>query len=226
MMKFLCFVSLLGISFGAMAQENALFPELAKKAPNQAPAAAEVVPAGEVKSLFDDTNETGQNAREEALERFQQGGLEEIKAEAGIESLNENLAAGTAEQKDNQDKPVAGKGYFVISPDTVQIIEPSVARFQFCMAYLSLTNNTSKTLKDLSVTINYEPIKMPVAFSGIKPGDSQTQKIYLATEACQALTKVPDMTINNCQADEMTEEKCKTLVKYITDLQLVSDTRQ
>lgn len=224
MMKFLCFVSLLGMSFGAMAQENALFPELAKKAPDQAPAAAQVVPAGEVKSLFDEES-SGKNAREEALERLQQGGLEEIKAEAGVESLEENLAAGTAEQK-NQQEPVAGKGFFVISPDSVQIIEPSVARFQFCMAYLNLTNNTKSTLKDLTVTINYAPIKMPVSFSGIKSGDSQTQKIYLATEACQSLTKVPEMTINNCQADEMTDEECKTLVKYITDLQLVSDTRQ
>ena len=224
MMKFLCFVSLLGMSFGAMAQENALFPELAKKAPDQAPAAAQVVPAGEVKSLFDEGS-SGKNAREEALERLQQGGLEEIKAEAGVESLEENLAAGTAEQK-NQQEPVAGKGFFVISPDSVQIIEPSVARFQFCMAYLNLTNNTKSTLKDLTVTINYAPIKMPVSFSGIKSGDSQTQKIYLATEACQSLTKVPEMTINNCQADEMTDEECKTLVKYITDLQLVSDTQQ
>ena len=224
MMKFLCFVSLLGMSFGAMAQENALFPELVKKAPDQAPAAAQVVPAGEVKSLFDEES-SGKNAREEALERLQQGGLEEIKAEAGVESLEENLAAGTAEQK-NQQEPVAGKGFFVISPDSVQIIEPSVARFQFCMAYLNLTNNTKSTLKDLTVTINYAPIKMPVSFSGIKSGDSQTQKIYLATEACQSLTKVPEMTINNCQADEMTDEECKTLVKYITDLQLVSDTRQ
>ena len=224
MMKFLCFVSLLGMSFGAMAQENALFPELVKKAPDQAPAAAQVVPAGEVKSLFDEES-SGKNAREEALERLQQGGLEEIKAEAGVESLEENLAAGTAEQK-NQQEPVAGKGFFVISPDSVQIIEPSVARFQFCMAYLNLTNNTKTTLKDLTVTINYAPIKMPVSFSGIKSGDSQTQKIYLATEACQSLTKVPEMTINNCQADEMTDEECKTLVKYITDLQLVSDTQQ
>ena len=224
MMKFLCFVSLLGMSFGAMAQENALFPELVKKAPDQAPAAAQVVPAGEVKSLFDEES-SGKNAREEALERLQQGGLEEIKAEAGVESLEENLAAGTAEQK-NQQEPVAGKGFFVISPDSVQIIEPSVARFQFCMAYLNLTNNTKSTLKDLTVTINYAPIKMPVSFSGIKSGDSQTQKIYLATEACQSLTKVPEMTINNCQADEMTDEECKTLVKYITDLQLVSDTQQ
>lgn len=224
MMKFLCFVSLLGMSFGAMAQENALFPELAKKAPDQAPAAAQVVPAGEVKSLFDEGS-SGKNAREEALERLQQGGLEEIKAEAGVESLEENLAAGTAEQK-NQQEPVAGKGFFVISPDSVQIIEPSVARFQFCMAYLNLTNNTKTTLNDLTITINYAPIKMPVSFSGIKSGDSQTQKIYLATEACQSLTKVPEMTINNCQADEMTDEECKTLVKYITDLQLVSDTQQ
>lgn len=224
MMKFLCFVSLLGMSFGAMAQENALFPELVKKAPDQAPAAAQVVPAGEVKSLFDEGS-SGKNAREEALERLQQGGLEEIKAEAGVESLEENLAAGTAEQK-NQQEPVAGKGFFVISPDSVQIIEPSVARFQFCMAYLNLTNNTKTTLKELTVTIDYAPIKMPVSFSGIKSGDSQTQKIYLATEACQSLTKVPEMTINNCQADEMTDEECKTLVKYITDLQLVSDTRQ
>ena len=224
MMKFLCFVSLLGMSFGAMAQENALFPELAKKAPDQAPAAAQVVPAGEVKSLFDEES-SGKNAREEALERLQQGGLEEIKAEAGVESLEENLAAGTAEQK-NQQEPVAGKGFFVISPDSVQIIEPSVARFQFCMAYLNLTNNTKTTLKELTVTIDYAPIKMPVSFSGIKSGDSQTQKIYLATEACQSLTKVPEMTINNCQADEMTDEECKTLVKYITDLQLVSDTQQ
>ncbi len=224
MMKFLCFVSLLGMSFGAMAQENALFPELVKKAPDQAPAAAQVVPAGEVKSLFDEES-SGKNAREEALDRLQQGGLEEIKAEAGVESLEENLAAGTAEQK-NQQEPVAGKGFFVISPDSVQIIEPSVARFQFCMAYLNLTNNTKTTLKELTVTINYAPIKMPVSFSGIKSGDSQTQKIYLATEACQSLTKVPEMTINNCQADEMTDEECKTLVKYITDLQLVSDTQQ
>ena len=224
MMKFLCFVSLLGMSFGAMAQENALFPELVKKAPDQAPAAAQVVPAGEVKSLFDEES-SGKNAREEALDRLQQGGLEEIKAEAGVESLEENLAAGTAEQK-NQQEPVAGKGFFVISPDSVQIIEPSVARFQFCMAYLNLTNNTKTTLKELTVTINYAPIKMPVSFSGIKSGDSQTQKIYLATEACQSLTKVPEMTINNCQADGMTDEVCKTLVKYITDLQLVSDTRQ
>lgn len=224
MMKFLCFVSLLGMSFGAMAQENALFPELVKKAPDQAPAAAQVVSAGEVKSLFDEES-SGKNAREEALERLQQGGLEEIKAEAGVESLEENLAAGTAEQK-NQQEPVAGKGFFVISPDSVQIIEPSVARFQFCMAYLNLTNNTKSALKDLTVTINYAPIKMPVSFSGIKSGDSQTQKIYLATEACQSLTKVPEMTINNCQADEMTDEECKTLVKYITDLQLVSDTQQ
>ena len=224
MMKFLCFVSLLGISFGAMAQDNELFPELVKKTPDQAPAAAQVVPAGEVKSLFDEGS-SGKNAREEALERLQQGGLEEIKAEAGVESLEENLAAGTAEQK-NQQEPVAGKGFFVISPDSVQIIEPSVARFQFCMAYLNLTNNTKTTLNDLTITINYAPIKMPVSFSGIKSGDSQTQKIYLATEACQSLTKVPEMTINNCQADEMTDEECKTLVKYITDLQLVSDTQQ
>lgn len=225
MMKFLCFVSLLGISFGAMAQDNELFPELVKKTPDQAPAAAQVVPAGEVKSLFDD-NSSGKNAREEALERLKQGGLEEIKAEAGIESLERNLEAGAAEQQNKQEKPSVGKGYFVISPDSVQIVEPSVARFQFCMAYLTLTNETKSALNELSLIVNYSPIKMPVVFANVKAGESQTQKIYLATEACQMLTKVPEVTINNCSAEEMTVEECKATVKYITDLQLVSDIQQ
>ena len=225
-MMFLYFVSFLGLSFGAMAQENALFPELAKKAPEPTPAAAEVVPAGEVKSLFDDR--TDKNARQEAVERLQQGGLDEIKAEIGVESLDKNLAAGAAAQQAaaESEKPVVGKGNFVSSPSSVQIIEPSVARFQFCLAYLTLKNNTKTPLTDLSITIDYTPIKMPIQFGGVQPGESATQKIYMATEACQMLTKVPDMTINNCQATGMTEEECKAAVKYITDLQLVSDTRQ
>lgn len=226
MMKFLCFVSFLGLSFGAMAQENALFPELAKKSSEPTPPAAEVVPAGEVKSLFDEDSDPDKNARQEAVERLQQGGLDEIKAEIGAGSLDKNLNAGASAQASGQEKPVAGKGYFVISPGMVQIIEPSVSRFQFCMGNLILTNNTNTPLQDLSVTIDYTPIKLPVQFGGVLPGASTTQKIYLATEGCQMLTKVPNMNIDNCQAQGMTEEECKATVKYITDLQLVSETRQ
>lgn len=217
MLKFLCFVSVLGISIGAYAQDNGLFPELNKRQEQSEPAAVQQpVPAGQVPSLFADEAPV---SREEIIEQARQKGLNDL-VEPGADSLSERLSAG-------QKKVAAGQdGYFVLSPARVQIIEPSIARFQFCMADLSLTNNTDKALSDLSVTVHYSPINMPFSFGSVPVGETVSRQFYMASEGCQKLIQVPQLTINNCVAEDMTEEECKSAVKYVTELQLVSDLQQ
>lgn len=220
MFKFLCLASILGVGLGAFAQENALFPELAKPAAEspktqQAPA---VVPPEEVPSLFN--NESADSkAQAEMLKQLN----EDVKAETAGKLLESDLNAGAAAQAQQQE---TSKDQFIISPSSVQIVKPSVSRFQFCMATLTLTNDTKVTLRGLGTIVHYTPIDMPIRFGTVSPGGRTSQKIYMATEACQMLTQLPEVTVESCQAEKMTEEECKSKVKYITDLELVSDTQQ
>lgn len=237
MLKFLCFVSVLGLSFASFAQENALFPDLKRGGQNQAPAQQEQAPAPaptaqggllpeQIPSLFAN-EDTSAISREEILERVNERGLSDVLEEEN-DGLSVSLSAGvkaqeTAEAKDDENQKPKGSGQFILSPERVQIIEPSIARFQFCMANISLKNDSDKTLYNLNAIIHYTPIDMPFDFSNVSPGDSVTRKIYMAAEGCQKLVTTPPVTINVCRAENMTEEECKKSVNYVTSLQMVSD---
>lgn len=238
MLKFLCFVSVLGLSFASFAQENALFPDLKRGGQNQAPAQQEPAPAPapvrqgglppeEIPSLFANEDKSVVS-REDIIERVNERGFGDVLDEAGEDSLSERLSAGVGAQGqenagDDANKKRESSGQFIISPTSVQIIEPSIARFQFCMADITIQNDTDTTLRNLNAIIHYTPIDMPFGFSNIAPGKSTTQKIYMATEGCQKLVTTPPVTIKVCQADGMTEEECKAAVKYVTNLQMVSE---
>lgn len=226
MLKFLCFVTVLGAGLTAFAQDNSLFPDLNKKAAVKEETAARGqggLPADQIPSLF--ANEDVSVSREDIIERVNERGFGDVLESE--DSLSANLDAGVKKQEEEEGKDKAElTDEFIISPGRVQIIEPAIKRFQFCMADIVFQNQTEHKLKQVNAIIHYTPIDMPFEFSDVESGASTTRRIYMATEGCQKLTTVPAVTINVCQAEGMAEEECKSKVKYVSDLELVSHTVQ
>lgn len=221
MMKFLCSVAVIAVSCGAFAQAGDLFPELRRRQqqPVSDPVAA-VVPEGQaVPSLFEeeDINQA------EMAQRVRQEGLNE-RFRTNESDFDARVNAAKQGQKAEPNK--SDKGFFVLAPGRVQIVEPSVSRFQFCMADLTLTNNTEETLQSMQVSIKYGNIDMPFDFGSVPPGEMISRKFYMASAACQGLVQVPQTNVIGCRATNMTDDVCKSKVKYVTRLELTSDTQQ
>ena len=210
-------ISILAFTISANAQDTGgLFPELQKREQKQQPA-QQFDPNAPVPDLFSNETPSQTQAEKERIEQLKR----------------ENAISNALEQQINNDSSGAKKrkvkkgqeNFIIITPEQVQIVTPSVNRFQFCMAGLTLLNNTKHNIKALKITADYSPVQMPLTFGATPAGESYTGRFYLAGTACQQLLTTPKITVDVCQADGMSVQECKSAVKYITDLQLASESR-
>lgn len=234
MLKFLCVITALMVSVSAVAQEanNSLFPELQKRRSEQVVPAVPTARDGSVNpavranqpapSLFDtETDEETKQREAEAIRTLFN------EAENETDRLTETL-----QPRGGQTQPrklsKAEENFFVFTPSEIQIVVPTIARFQFCTSHLTLSNNTSDvTLKTLSVVFKYADIAFPYTYEGLQPGDNQAGEIYLGGEACQVMLKTPGIDIKKCVAtrsverdgkkveEPLSEAECRSKVKYL-----------
>ncbi len=234
MLKFLCVVTALMVSVSAVSQEanNSLFPELQRRRSEQvAPAVptnndGSVSPAQRanqpVPSLFD--TETDEETRQREAEAIRTLFNE---SEDETDRLTETLQRGDG-QTQTRKLSKAEENFFVFSPSEIQIVVPTISRFQFCTSHLTLSNNTPDvTLKTLGVVLKYADISVPYTYKGLNAGDSQSGTVALGGEACQVLLKVPGIDIKKCVAtrlverdgkkveEEIPEAECRSKVKYL-----------
>lgn len=226
MLKFLCVLTVFMVSAGAFAQnvENELFPELQKRPsvrtqPTQ-PEATRKKDVQSVPSLFE-------NESAEAVSQRENEAIRSLFNETEEDRLSDTLSRGAAQTQQRQ-LSKAEENFFVFSPSEIQIVVPTIARFQFCTSHLTLSNNTSDViLKSLSVVFKYANIQVPYTYTGMNPGDSQSGTVALGGEACQVLLKVPEIDVKKCLATRMVEREgrqveeplsvteCTSKVKYL-----------
>ena len=209
-------ISMLALTVSANAQDTGgLFPELQKREQKPQPT-QQFNPNAPIPDLFDNELPSQAQINENAR-------LEQLKGSTtpsdGLSQQIQNDASSAKKRK----IPKGQEDFIVITPERVQIITPSVNRFQFCMAGLTLQNNTKHNIKALKITADYSPVQMPLTFGATPAGETYTGRFYLAGSACQQLLTVPKITVDVCQADGMSVEECKSAVKYITDLRLTSE---
>lgn len=208
-------ISVLAFSISVNAQDSGgLFPELQRREQKQQPV-QKFDPTAQIPDIFS-TNTSEQ-------ERIEKERLEQLKRENSLSgSLEQQInygAAGTKKRKVKQGQ----ENFFIITPDEVQVITPSVNRFQFCRASLTLQNNTKHNIRALKITADYSPVQMPLTFGATPAGESYSGRFFLAGTSCEKLTGAPKITVDVCQAEGMSVEECKASVKYITDLRLASE---
>ncbi len=216
MIKFLCLLMAFMVSTQALAQNvDGLFPELAGR--KQPVAQQKQVKQQPVESLFD--KETEQEAEQRQNEAIR----------SALSEPDGNFDDAMRQGGQNQ-APVISKaeqGFFVFSPSNVQIVTPTIARFQFCTSHLTLSNYTDGNLKTLSVVFEYTPIVLPHTYTNIRKGDQTTNILSLAGESCQMLRRVPNIKVVKCEAtriiekngqqteEPISEEECKAKVKFV-----------
>lgn len=217
MKKFLYIISALAFTISANAQNaGGLFPELQKREQKQQQV-QQFDPNAPIPELFG--NETPEQIK------TQQERLEQLKKEnTGITSVSEQIDATTTGEEKRKVKK-GQENFIIITPEEVQIITPSVQRFQFCRAGLTLLNNTKYNIKNVKITADYSPVQMPLTFGSTPAGGSYSGRFFLAGTACQGLLGTPKITVDVCQADGMTVEECKSAIKYITDLKLAKESQ-
>lgn len=228
MIKFLCLLAVVTFSVNVGAQEagNSLFPELQKRnsisqsqtsGTNENNASGAAAQPTVIPSLFD--TETP----EQAAERERQV-LEDALRASGV-SLTQKLNRAAAQDP----KPVskAEQGFFVFKPTEIQAVMPTIQRFSFCTAQLTLSNNTEYNLKELGVILQYTPVELPHTFTNLSMGASESGAIALGGDACETLTRIPNVVVKTCKAVqlvddngrkkevELTQEECQSKVKYV-----------
>ncbi len=224
MPKFLCFVTVLLLSAGAMAQSSdaGLFPELRKVNAERATSAQESMNEQNARptSLF------GEETPEESARR-EDAAIRSLLGETRGDTLSETLERNAA-QTQPQQFGRAEANFFVFRPSEIQIVVPTISRFQFCTSNLTLSNNTSNVvLKTLGVVFKYNSVQVPYTYSGLNPGGSQTGTVALGGDACQVLLKAPGVDVTKCVATRieeqngkktevpLSESECRAKVKYL-----------
>ncbi len=241
-MKFLCLLTTLLISSNVIAQETAsgLFPELNRRTADTEEASAQPksvldnqtigntnqlgatdTVVRSAPSLYDKPVEVQRKEEEERIRRV-------INRTMGLPEDNTTVPIqNPAGQNEIEEPTKAEKGFFVFSPRDVNMVVPTLQRFQYCMSQLSLTNYTDAELKELSVILKYRSVDIPYRYKGLQIGARKTGKIALGGEACQALRSGPGITVRKCVATRkietengikevpLSEEECKSKVKYV-----------
>ena len=215
MIKFLCLLAVFMIATQATAQNtDGLFPELAsRKRPVQEQKQDQPV----VSSLFDEESEQEAETRQNEAIR---SALSEPDG-----NFDDALQQGGQNQAPTVSK--AEQGFFIFKPSNVQIVTPTIARFQFCTSHLTLSNYSDGNLKTLGVVFEYTLIVLPYTYTNINMGDQKTNVLSLGGEACQMLRRIPNIKITKCEAtrivekngqkteEPISEEECKSKVKFV-----------
>ncbi len=246
MMKFLYLTTALFFSCTVMAQDsgNTLFPELNRReaADTEIPAQPKSVmdntsaaPTASVPQQVAETNDTRKAVpslfdkpadiqRQEEEERIRSV----INKTMGLPEDNTTIPVQNEGTQGGIEKPSkAEDGFFVFSPSDIKIVVPTIAKFQYCMSQLSLTNYTDAELRELSVVLKYRDIEIPYKYKGLQIGGRQSGKVALGGEACQSLKTGPGITVKKCVAVRkvetdtgvkevpLSEAECRGKVKYV-----------
>lgn len=125
----------------------------------------------------------------------------------------DNQLVSSGEKSSEKRKNLSG--YFEIYPHDLEIVVPVVESMQFCKGQLTMENGTGSDLQGLRVSIKYGSINLPYTFGATKSGETTTGSVNMAGPACQSLLKAATVTVISCTATGLTEDACKSKVKYI-----------
>lgn len=99
--------------------------------------------------------------------------------------------------------------------DDVQIVQPPLNGHAFCMGTLTLENNLNVRVKEMSLSLNYGGLNVPVSYSNVSPlGGTQTQDIAWAGRFCNSMLDIPQITVKSCVASTLTKEQCQAKIEY------------
>ena len=99
--------------------------------------------------------------------------------------------------------------------DDVSIVQPAFNGMAFCMGTMTLENNLNIRIQQLDVVLNYGGLDVPLSFSDISPlGGTKTEKIAWATDYCNSMLDVPEVTVKTCVASTLTKAQCQSKLQY------------
>ncbi|MDR2901928.1 MAG: hypothetical protein LBU87_02315 [Lactobacillales bacterium] len=113
---------------------------------------------------------------------------------------------------DEQDKP---KDKIRIIPDKVQIVTPPARSFAYCNGTVTIENDTEYPLNNISLSLQFGAVQVPVTLSGIAPKTSKSQNIGSVGESCQSFLSTPQVSINSCSLGSMGKAACQSRIEYV-----------
>jgi len=116
---------------------------------------------------------------------------------------------------DTSSKQNASSEAIYLVVNDVTIVQPAFNGIAFCTGTMTAENQMNVTLRELSVSLRYGSLDVPLSFGSVPPyGGKQTQPIAWAGENCKNMLDVPQMTVLSCVAPGISKVECEGKIKY------------
>ena len=223
---FSSFVLLSGVAFAQTKKEPSLFPEL-DFGVIQSEAEDDDIASTKVEKLLDEQAEIQEDGGESLaiLEDIQ----EDVDPELQQKEENPQEPELSAEQDENQEVQTTPdqemlsdeeeseeeKKYIFTALNDIKSYPATIKAVSYCSGYYVLFNDTKGLVQEISGTLGIGGQTKDFKFENVQSGASVGWPLQIVGAACDSMLQIPDIQINVCKFERMSEKKCRERFVFV-----------